>query len=208
MRARTGLQNIYTVNYGISLSEPKSVLSFNSRDIPIIILGNMFHLPNIVGCLNFLSDVFPIVLESCPSAVLWIVGSNPDKRIVEAAKKFGPHVVITGKVASLLDYLRRAKVSICPVTLAIGVQTKILEALSVGTPVVSTADGNNGIGAVSGHALWVEDDNSLFAKRVTQLLDGLYWDEISSQRYRFVSTQHSWERNVSMLNSHLSSFTE
>jgi glycosyltransferase involved in cell wall biosynthesis len=88
------------------------------------------------------------------------------------AGSLGEHVVITGKVDDVSEYLRQAVVSICPVRLKVGVQTKILEALTFGTPVVTTSAGNSGIAGRSGEEMWVEDDPRNFAFRVVSLLRG------------------------------------
>src|ERR1019366_4397010 len=94
----------------------------------IVISGNMYHPPNVDGILFFLREVFPLVLSRYPEAVLYIVGALPDYRLVNAAHSFGQNVVITGKGPEVSSYLRKAIVAVCPVRLAIGVQTKILEA--------------------------------------------------------------------------------
>jgi glycosyltransferase involved in cell wall biosynthesis len=165
----------------------------------------MFHLPNVDGALFFLQDIFPLVVRDYPSTVLWIVGADPDVRIRDAATRFGEHVVITGRVKDMSDYLKRAKVSICPVRLKIGVQTKILEALSWGTPVVTTSAGNSGIGGLAGGELWVEDDPSLFAGRVVELLRGKNWDALSKGGRQLASERFSWENSASELEQHIMS---
>ena len=93
--------------------------------------------------------------------------------------------------------------SVCPVRLKIGVQTKILEALSNGTPVVTTTAGNSGIGGVSGKHLWVEDGASGFAERICSLLRGEEWDILSREGRRFVSEQYSWQQSVVALEQQL-----
>ena len=116
---------------------------------------------------------------------------------------FGEHVVITGRVNDMSEYLQRAKVSICPVRLKIGVQTKILEALSWGTPVVTTSAGNSGIGGCSGSELWVEDELNLFASRVVSLLRGENWQRFSEEGRKLVDERFSWERSAMELEQHI-----
>ena len=204
MQAQSGYRNLGFVPYGVDRRKPNEIDRYEQRaDGMIVFSGNMFHLPNVDGALFFLQDLFPLVVRDYPSTVLWIVGADPDVRIRDAATRFGEHVVITGRVKDMSYYLKRAKVSICPVRLKIGVQTKILEALSWGTPVVTTSAGNSGIGGLSGGELWVEDDPSLFAGRVVELLRGKNWEALSKGGRQLVSERFSWENSATELEQHI-----
>lgn len=205
MRELGGYDNLSYMPYGVELRESAEITGFENRERAIIFSGNMFHPPNVDGALLFLRDIFPLILEQYPSAILWIVGADPDNRIYEAATKFGTQVLITGKVDDLADYIKRASVSVCPVRLKIGVQTKILEALSWGTPVVTTSAGNSGVAGVSGTHLWVEDDPQMLAKRVVELLQGLGWSKLSIEGRRLVAERFSWEGSVRQLEQYLES---
>src|SRR5579871_6460718 len=147
------------------------------RDGMIVITGNMYHLPNIDAVEFFCRDVFPIVCEREPAANLWLVGSRPAQRIKKWAKD--PRIKVTGSVPDIRPYLQQAMVSVCPVRLRIGTQTKILEALACATPVVTTSAGNHGIGASTGEHLYVADKPVEFANRVIELLRGERWCALS-----------------------------
>lgn len=204
MRERGGYDNIGCVSYGFNKQSIEEIVGFEGRSEGMIIFsGNMFHPPNVDGALFFLQHIFPLVLQEYSTAILWIVGAEPDTRIRDAAACFGEHVVITGKVNDMSDYLQRAKVSICPVRLKIGVQTKILEALSWGTPVVTTSTGNSGIGGCSGNELWVEDEPNIFASRVVSLLRGEDWQQLSEEGRKLVEERFSWKRSAMELEQHI-----
>jgi glycosyltransferase involved in cell wall biosynthesis len=196
--------NFGLVTYGTTLINDSDIIPYENRtDGMIIFSGNMFHPPNIDGALFFLHRIYPLVLEEYPSATLWIVGANPDKRILSAAAQFGEHVVITGRVDDVSKHVKVAKVSICPVQLKIGVQTKILEALACGTPVVTTSAGNSGIRGVSGRDLWVEDEPSKFSSRIISLLKGESWDRVSVEGRKLVAANFTWARSASELEQHI-----
>jgi polysaccharide biosynthesis protein PslH len=205
MRENIIHKNIYHMPYGVNFEGSKPILNFEERERVIICSGNMYHPPNVDGLLYFLNEVFPLILSSCPSAMLWVVGSNPDNRIYESATRFGENVLITGKVKNITEYIERATVSICPIKLKIGVQTKILEAISLGTPVVTTSAGNSGIGGISGTHLWVEDEPHQFAKRVLELLNGIGWDILSREGLKLARDCFSWENSTSQLKKHIKS---
>ena len=205
MRAHGGYENLSCMPYAVGLEHSIKTVGYETRERAIVFSGNMHHPPNVDGSLFFLKDIFPLILQEYPSAVLWIVGANPVERIYEAAAKFGKQVVITGRVDDIAGYIKRATVSICPVRLKIGVQTKILEALSWGTPVVTTGAGNSGVGGKSGTHFWVEDEPQQFAKRVVELLHGRGWKKLSEEGRKLVEERFSWEGSMAQLVQHIES---
>lgn len=206
LRKQEALSNTGCVSYGVDPRPSSEILAYDARTRGMIVFsGNMHHPPNIDAALSFLQHTFPLVLREYPTATLWIVGANPDERVREAAKIFMEHVVLTGWVEDMSVYLQRATVCICPVNLKIGVQTKILESLSWGTPVVTTSAGNSGIQAFSGTQLWVEDKSEKFAQRVVSLLRGENWHLFSEEGRKLIIDKFSWKRSADELERHLES---
>lgn len=204
MYKQGGYDNLGYVPYGICQRNQEEIKAYENRTNGMIIFtGNMFHPPNVDGALFFLRNIFPLILEEYSSATFWVVGAKPDARIRRAAAKFGEHVILTGRVDDMSVYLQRAAVSVCPVRLKIGVQTKILEALSWGTPVVTTHVGNSGIGGGPGRGMWIEDEPVQFAHRVVALLGGKNWRQFSDDGRKFVVEHFSWERSASELEQHI-----
>jgi glycosyltransferase involved in cell wall biosynthesis len=200
MRDTMGLRNVSCVPYGVRQPPNRDIAALGEcTDGIIVFSGNMHHPPNVDGGLHFLREIFPRVLKHYPSATVWIVGADPDARLQTAAARLGTNVVVTGKVDDISTFIRRAKVSICPIRLKIGVQTKVLEALSWGTPTVVTSAGNSGIGGLSGETLWVADDAVEFADRVVSLLQGQEWTAMSDKGRAFVAAHFSWERSAEIL---------
>lgn len=204
MKTQGAYVNLGSVPYGVKQRALIEIINYEGRaDGMIVFSGNMFHSPNVDGILFFLRDILPLVLLRYPSAILWIVGADPNREIRDVAEKFGEHVFITGRVNDVSDYLKYAKVSVCPVRLRIGVQTKILEALSWGTPVVTTSAGNSGITGSPGSELWIEDDPVEFANRVVALLHGESWARLSEGGKRLVAKRFSWECSAAQLQAQI-----
>lgn len=195
--------NLAHVPYGVTHKAKSEIRSYSSRKKVIVYTGNMFHPPNVDGALHFLNAIFPHILKLEPQAKFCIVGADPDPRIFEAAQKYGPSVEITGRVENLDSYLATAVVSVCPVRLEIGVQTKVLESLSFGTPVVTTLAGNRGIEATSGIHLHAVDDAEKFAAKVCELIRGENWASLSENGWRFVADHFSWGKSAAQLEDHL-----
>jgi glycosyltransferase involved in cell wall biosynthesis len=164
------------------------------RDGNIVITGNMFHTPNVDAVEFFCREVFPLVCRRVQSANLWLVGARPVGRVRKLARDSRIHV--TGFVPDIRPFLQQAMVSVCPVRLRIGTQTKILEALACGTPVVTSSAGNHGINAISGEHLYIADDPEEFADKTVMLLKGERWSELSKNGRRFVEENFTWSKSV------------
>lgn len=182
---------------GIDVSEFCPDPSVPRRDGMIVISGNMFHTPNVDAVEYFCSNIFPLVRKRAEHANLWLVGARP----ASAVKKWAsdPQIKVTGFVPDIRPYLREALVSVCAIRLRIGTQTKVLEALACGTPVVTTSAGNHGIGGEPGEHLYVADDPHEFAERIVSLLQRKRWNDLSENGRRLVVQNFTWERSVAKL---------
>jgi glycosyltransferase involved in cell wall biosynthesis len=193
------------VPYGVA-PETERPLPFEQRTAGMIVIsGNMFHPPNVAAVDRFCRDVFPLVRSSCQSATLWLVGARPAATIRAWGRL--PGITVTGEVPSVREYLRRASVSVCTVSLRIGTQTKVLEALACGTPVVTTSAGNHGVEGVPGEHLYVEDAAEAIALRVTSLLRGEQWARLSHAGHALVQTRFTWAHSGAKLETILDSLT-
>src|SRR5207249_5286525 len=97
-----------------------------------------------------------------------IVGRNVTRDVAALARAGA--VEVTGAVADVRPHLARARVVVAPVRFGTGMRGKVLEALAMGRPVVTTSLGAEGLGAVSGRHLLVADDGPAFAGAIETVL--------------------------------------
>lgn len=166
----------------------------------IVMTGNMFYAPNRDAALYFAEEIFPLIRELYPPANLSLVGSRPGATLRKLAKR--PGITVTGSVPDIRPYLHCARVAICPVRLDVGTQTKVLEAMACGLPVVTTSAGNRGVKGVSGVHLIVADEPPSFANAVISLLRGERWNEIANAARSFVERNHAPSRSAEKLASY------
>ncbi len=133
----------------------------------IVFLGTMSFLPNKDAIIYFYKKIWPNVKRRIPAMKLSIVGANPAPEVVRLSRD--ADIEVTGYVPDVRPFLRRAAVSICPMRVGAGAKNKVLEAMSIGTPVVSTSLGAEGIEAQPGHHLLVADAPKLFANQVSRI---------------------------------------
>jgi glycosyltransferase involved in cell wall biosynthesis len=134
----------------------------------LLFVGDFNYFPNSGAAHFFVSKVWPLIRSRVPEAELWLVGSNSQPEILAWDGTDG--IVVTGLVESVSPYLEEAMISIAPLLIGIGTRLKILEALGVGLPVVTTTIGVEGIDAKNGVDLLIADTAEDFANQCIRLL--------------------------------------
>lgn len=112
------------------------VSPFRSGEKAVVFVGTMDYWPNIDAVRWFAMEVMPALRKVCPDSVFHVVGRNPTAEVV-ALEKLG--VRISGPVPDVRPFLQHASAVVAPLRVSPGLPNKILEALSMGQPVVTTA---------------------------------------------------------------------
>jgi polysaccharide biosynthesis protein PslH len=120
-----------------------------------IFTGVMDYEPNIDGVCWFAERCWPTLRQRFPDARLLVVGSKPVPAVQALAQL--PGITVTGRVPTTPPWFDRAAVAIAPLRLARGVQNKVLEAMSMGLPMVSSPQAAQGLGDVPAGTLTVAD---------------------------------------------------
>ena len=183
--------NIFVVGNGVDTeyflpqeSETKNNICF---------VGSMQYVPNIEAVTYFINDIFPIIRKSIPDAQFKIIGANPKPALYELAAKY-EGIEVTGRVDDTREYVKDCKVSVCPARIAGGVQNKILEAMSMGIPVVTTKEGREGIDAPC-EILPVANTKEEYAHKVIEIMqNNELRKSISKQSKEFILNNFSWNK--------------
>lgn len=166
----------------------------------LIFSGKMSYHANVTAVLHFTRRILPLIRERHPAVRLVVAGSDPPPAIRELAAD--PAITVTGRLPDLRSAFAAATVAVCPVTVKVGIQNKVLEAMAVGLPVVCSREGAAGLAARDGRDFLVGDDAAAFADRVSRLLDDPAWRErIGRAGRRFVETSHRWSAAADQLES-------
>lgn len=164
----------------------------------IVFSGKMSYHANVTAVLHFVRAILPRVRASHPDVRFKIIGSNPPREVRDLAGD--PRIEVTGHVPDLRAAIGRATVAVCPVTVKVGIQNKILEAMALGIPVVASDLGARGLQTLPERDLLVADDVESFAAHLGRVLDqsGLR-DSLAAAGRRYVELHHRWSSAVSRL---------
>jgi sugar transferase (PEP-CTERM/EpsH1 system associated) len=166
----------------------------------LLFTGAMDYYANVDGVTWFCNDIFPLLKEEFPKAQLYIVGSNPHAKVKELGKRNG--VKVTGFVEDIRPYYQSANVCVIPLRLARGVQNKVLEAMAMGKPVVTTTKAIEGIQAVPEKHVLREDTPQGFCDAVLRLLkDRETRERLGAKGRKFVEERYDWTTNMKKLDS-------
>jgi glycosyltransferase involved in cell wall biosynthesis len=139
---------------GVPVRDIPFVLPSERAGHELLFVGVMGHPPNAAAARWLATEVLPLVRRAEPRAKLVLCGADPSARVAALA---GPNVEVTGRVASVLPYLRRAAVYVNAIREGAGSSLKVIEALASGAPLVSTARGVRGFAVEDGrHYLHAE----------------------------------------------------
>jgi sugar transferase (PEP-CTERM/EpsH1 system associated) len=156
----------------------------------VVFNGRLDYRPNLDAARWLVEEIWPRVLERRPGARLAIVGRGEARDVAALAR---PSVELTGEVPDVKPYLADAVVTVVPIRSGGGTRLKVVEALSMARPMVSTTLGCEGIAVRDGEHLLIADDAAAFAERITALLADPGWAATLGVRgRRLMETDYAW----------------
>jgi glycosyltransferase involved in cell wall biosynthesis len=158
----------------------------------LIFTGKMSYHANLAAALDLTNQVMPRVWAIRSDACLTIAGKDPPRELL--ALTADPRLTVTGTVPDLRPYLAQATVAVSPIRYGAGIQNKLLEAMAMATPVVSTPQATASLQAQNGRDLWVADTPQTCAEVVlTFLADEGLRQRVGQAGRRYVETCHDWD---------------
>lgn len=157
----------------------------------IIFTGKMSYHANIAAALDLATQVMPLVWRQLPEARLVIAGKDPPAALQTLAGE--PRITVTGMVPDLRPHLAAATVAVLPIRYGVGIQNKILEAMAMATPVVTTSQTLSAIQARADHEIIVADTPEALSRATLALLkDTDRRCRIGQAGRRYVEKHHDW----------------
>ena len=172
-----------------------------AKTIDLLFTGNMQYEPN-VNCVSYLvKEVFSLLKEEFPHIQLVAAGKNPS---AELTRLHSRNLQLTGWVKDLRKYYQQARLFVAPMQIGIGMQNKILEAMSMGMPVITSSLANNAIGAKHGKEIWIADSPAKVAEAISYLLNNTELAIRLGQNAReLMLSRYSWAEQNKALNRFL-----
>ena len=158
----------------------------------MIFVGTLDYGPGGTAVRYFCHDILPRIHAKIPDAAFFAVGQNPPQYLRDLANQ-DARILVTGRVEDIRPYVDRARVFVVPLRSGSGTRLKILDAMAMSIPVVSTSIGAEGLNVRSGENILIADTPEDFSAAVLTLLqnDSLA-ASIRQNAFRFVRENYSW----------------
>lgn len=175
----------------------------HEKKYDIVFCGNMRYEPNIRAAQYLAEEVMPLVWNELPDARLLLAGAYPKH---EVSTLSSDKIDVSGYVDDIRECYASAKVFAAPMLTGSGLQNKLLEAMSMQLPCVTTSIANDSLGAADGKEVLIGNTPEAFAAHlVTLLKDAAARQSLAENGYQFVHNNFSWEQSCAKLENILKS---
>ena len=178
-------------------SSPWQSLSKQDR-CQLVFVGALDYRANVDAVAWFAAEVWPLARQRLPNLSLALVGRNPAPAVQRLANL--PGIRVFADVPDVRPHVAAADLVIAPLRIARGVQNKVLEAMAMGKPVVTSPAALEGLAAEPGRHLLVADEPSQWAEVLAELLhDDELALSLGMSARRFVERSHAWQSTLEPL---------
>jgi glycosyltransferase involved in cell wall biosynthesis len=188
-----GTKNFITVPNGV---DPDYFYQSNQNTLPysMVWTGPMNDPYNSEGVNFFLKKIWPLIIRKLSKATVNFVGDSPVSLLKRLTKK-KCNIRYTGYVRDVRPYVAEAAVFIAPLRSGSGTKIKVLNAMAMGKPVVTTSIGVEGIEAEIEKDILIADTEELFAEKVIYLLQHPNkCKEIGQNARKMIENKYDWKK--------------
>lgn len=157
----------------------------------VLFCGNMHYPPNIDAALYLTKEVMPLVWKVRPDTTLMLAGANP----VSVVRNLqSDRVVVTGWVEDMTDCYAKSKLFVAPMQIGTGLQNKLLEAMAMKVPCITSKLANSALCANDQTQVAIAHTPQEYADKILQLLnDSDMAATLAQNGYDYVLGKYAWD---------------
>ena len=188
-------KNIEIIPNGIDANYYQKIITDKIYDL--IFIGNLSYVPNIEAAKFISKKIFPLLQEKVPNIKILISGSNPSKKVLRLSNE---NIKVTGWVDDIRETYCSGKVFFAPMSLGSGLQNKLLEAMSLGIPCITSNLCNESLGATHMKNIIIGNSIEQYISQIINILSKPELiSEIGKNGRKFVNKKFSWESSNKIL---------
>jgi sugar transferase (PEP-CTERM/EpsH1 system associated) len=166
----------------------------------ISFIGRMDYYPNQECMARFCRDVWPLLKSRRPAMKMSIVGADPTPTMRALGEL--PGITVTGSVPDVRPHVRASALMVAPLGIASGTQNKILEAMAMGVPVVTSRLAAGGVDAEPNSHFLVADSPEEVAQAVFRIIENrTERDRLAVAGRDRMLSHHAWPRSMQRLDA-------
>ena len=174
-------------------------LNTQQKKYELLFVGNMSYAPNIEAATYISTELLPTLTKSIPTISLLISGANPHSSILKLTKN-NSAISVSGWIDDIRTSYAKGKIFVAPMMIGTGMQNKLIEAMAMGVPCITTSLANNAIKALHNESIIVANTKEEFIKAIEKLLSTpLFYTKIAEGGKSFVKHNYNWKSTTNQL---------
>ena len=159
--------------------------------------GNMQYQPNVKSAIYIVTHILPLVKEKIPGVSLLISGTSPTKEVQELGSDA---VTVSGWMDDIRDAYNQAIIFIAPMQIGTGLQNKLLEAMAMEMPCVTSKLANNALNAKTNDEILIGNSKEEYAELIIKLInDSSKREALGKNGQTYVRNNFNWETSTKKL---------
>jgi polysaccharide biosynthesis protein PslH len=161
-----------------------------SKTHDVLFNGNMQYPPNIESAQFLVREIMPLVWKQKPQTRVLLSGADPSAEVLSLKSE---RVTVTGWVEDVRTSFSASQILVAPMQSSIGLQNKLLEAMAMGIPCITSPMSNNALQAIPNEQILVAETAQEYAHAICQLLDDqALQQKLTINSLVFVREKYSW----------------
>ncbi|MFZ6053246.1 glycosyltransferase [Halocola ammonii] len=163
----------------------------------LLFTGNMSYAPNVNSAIYLIDEILPELQKEFPGIKVLIAGVRPHRSILE---RKSDSVIVSGWMEDIRDAYAESKIFVAPMLIGTGLQNKLLEAMSMELPCITSPLANNALGGKPDQHLLVAKSTKGYVEAISQLLkDSEKAQEMGKAGGTWVRKNFDWQSSVQIL---------
>ena len=161
------------------------------KEYDLVFIGNMGYPPNINAVKYLAEKVMPLIHKKLPEATLTLAGATPHPDVLALKNK---RITVTGWMEDIRESYAKAKIFIAPMQIGTGLQNKLLEAMAMKIPCITSGLANKALEAIPENEILVGNTPEEFAEHIFRLLkDKQLSETLTKNAYKLVHEKYNWD---------------
>ena len=163
----------------------------------LVFTGNMSYAPNVNSVEYLANEILPIVWKTLPDVKMYIAGATPDPRVKKCANE---KIIVSGWLDDIRTAYAESRVFIAPMRIGTGLQNKLLEAMSMRLPAITSPLANASLGAKPNEEILVGSNAEEMAQHIITLLtDKEQADRLAQAGFDFTNRVYDWGKATEVM---------
>ncbi len=156
-------------------------------------VGNMSYAPNVDAAIFLCEDILPLIQKHCPDVKLLIAGASPSNKVKQLASEV---VTVSGWMDDIREAYAATNIFIAPMRIGTGLQNKLLEAMAMRIPCITSPLANKSLGANETEIMVAESAADIANSCIKLLNNNSYRNEIANKGFDFVTEHYRWPKTT------------